>query len=151
MQKLFSEFFLKLAGKPGWDLATVSCRLQTPGCWSTISGHRHAGVLKLVHFCRTENSCGEISALLQNSLRQFRSSIVFDFRKKHFNFAASSIRLLWNTDQYDEFNRFFQIDQGKTDSAARNWTNFDPQTDVTTFAFGFCSHPSSMGNSMDRI
>ena len=50
MQKFFSEFFLKLAGKPGWDLATVSCRLQTPGCWSTISGHRHAGVLKLVHF-----------------------------------------------------------------------------------------------------
>ena len=32
-----------------------------------------------------------------------------------------------------EFVLFFQIDRGKTDSAARNWTNFAPQTDATTF------------------
>ena len=34
----------------------------------------------------------------------------------------------------DEFNLFFQIDQGKTTSPARNWTNSAPQTDATTFA-----------------
>ena len=32
-----------------------------------------------------------------------------------------------------EYILFFQIDWGKTASAARNWTNFSPQTDVTTF------------------
>ena len=29
---------------------------------------------------------------------------------------------------------FLQINRGKTASAARNWTNFVPQTDATTFA-----------------
>ena len=33
-----------------------------------------------------------------------------------------------------EFNRFFQNDRNKTASAARNLTNFAPQTDATTFA-----------------
>ena len=34
----------------------------------------------------------------------------------------------------DELNRFFQLDRGKTASAAKNWTNVVPQTDATTFA-----------------
>ena len=38
-----------------------------------------------------------------------------------------------------EFNRFFQIDRDKTASAARNLTNFAPQTDATTFAFASVS------------
>ena len=33
-----------------------------------------------------------------------------------------------------EFLLFFQIDRGKTASAARNWANFAPQTDAATFA-----------------
>ena len=33
-----------------------------------------------------------------------------------------------------EFILFFQFDLVKTVSAARNWTNFDPQTDATNFA-----------------
>ena len=32
------------------------------------------------------------------------------------------------------FNRFLQIDRGKTDSAARNWTNLASQIDATTSA-----------------
>ena len=32
----------------------------------------------------------------------------------------------------DEFNRFFQMDRGKTASAARNWSKFAPHTDATT-------------------
>ena len=32
------------------------------------------------------------------------------------------------------FILFFQIDWGKTASAARNWTNFAPQTETATFA-----------------
>ena len=38
-------------------------------------------------------------------------------------------------EEKDEFNRFFQIDRGKTDSAAKNLTNSVPQIDETTFAF----------------
>ena len=38
-----------------------------------------------------------------------------------------------------EFNRFFQIDRNKTASAARNWTNFPPQTDATIFALPYVS------------
>ena len=37
-----------------------------------------------------------------------------------------------------EFNRFFQIELGKTDSVARNWTNFAPLID--DLWFGFCPH-----------
>ena len=37
------------------------------------------------------------------------------------------------------FNLFFQIDRGKTALAARNWINFAPQTDATTFAFASVS------------
>ena len=33
-----------------------------------------------------------------------------------------------------EFILFYQINRGKTASAARNGTNFAPQTDATTFA-----------------
>ena len=41
-----------------------------------------------------------------------------------------------------EFILFFQIDQNKTASAARNWINFAPQTDDLCLCF--CLHPSSM-------
>ena len=33
-----------------------------------------------------------------------------------------------------QFNCFFLTDRGKTDCAAKNWTHFAPQKDVTTFA-----------------
>ena len=38
-----------------------------------------------------------------------------------------------------EFSLFFQIDRGKTASAARNWINSAPQTEATTFAFASVS------------
>ena len=41
--------------------------------------------------------------------------------------------------EYEEFNLFFQIDWGKTASAARSWMNSVPQTDATTFAFASLS------------
>ena len=34
----------------------------------------------------------------------------------------------------DECNLFFHIDQGKIAGAARNWINFAPKTDATTFS-----------------
>ena len=37
------------------------------------------------------------------------------------------------------FVLFFQIVLGKTASAARNYLNFAPQTDATTFAFAYFS------------
>ena len=36
-------------------------------------------------------------------------------------------------EEEDEFDRFFQIDRGKTASAARKRTNVAPQTDATAF------------------
>ena len=54
-------------------------------------------------------------------------------------------------DEKVEFILFFQIDWGKTPSAARNWTNFVPQTDATTFAFSsnsilllWCTGPTTL-------
>ena len=38
-----------------------------------------------------------------------------------------------------EFNRFFQIGRDKTASAIRNWANFAPQADATTFTLPFVS------------
>ena len=38
-----------------------------------------------------------------------------------------------------EFNHFFQINRGKTASAARDGTNSVPQPDATTFAFASLS------------
>ena len=38
-----------------------------------------------------------------------------------------------------EFNGFFQIDQGKTSSAARNWTNFATQADAFAIVFASLS------------
>ena len=51
---------------------------------------------------------------------------------------AKVVAAVWGT-ELDEFNLFFQIDQGKTASAARNLINSGPQTDATTFAFASVS------------
>ena len=47
---------------------------------------------------------------------------------------ANVVASVWGP-ELDEFNLFFQIDQGKTASAARNLINSVPQTAATTFAF----------------
>ena len=43
-----------------------------------------------------------------------------------------------------EFIQFFQIDQGKTASAARNWIEFFPPNRSDNVYLCFCPHPSSM-------
>ena len=47
---------------------------------------------------------------------------------------ANVVASVWGS-EWDEFNLFFQIDQGKTASAAMNLINSVPQTAATTFAF----------------
>ena len=47
--------------------------------------------------------------------------------------AAPNGGLRLRLKQTVELNRFFQIDRGKTASAAKNWTNSAPQTDATSF------------------
>ena len=73
------------------------------------------------------------------------TSVASVWRAKFVKFLALLAvlsRLFWKkrldltvfSNRPSEFNRFFQINWGKTASAARNWTNSAPKTDAKTFA-----------------
>ena len=53
--------------------------------------------------------------------------------------GRASCFALFDLKEKDELNVIFQINRGKTFSAARNWINFVPQREVTTFAFASVS------------
>ena len=58
---------------------------------------------------------------------------------------AKVVASVWggqNLKEKVEFILFFQMDRGKTASAAMNWTNCAPQTEAMTFALSSTVIPS---------
>ena len=73
---------------------------------------------------------------------------VWEAKFVHFLAALAVLsRMIWKNRMNSTF--FFQIDQGKIASWARNGKNSAPQTDATTFAL-FLTLPSSMELSAVR-
>ena len=56
-----------------------------------------------------------------------------EIMKKFGKFASAGL------EETVEFIIIFQMDRGKTASAARNWTKSAPQTEATTFVFAILS------------
>ena len=140
--------------RPWWASCTPARHVASCSSHRFLNINRGSGsgLLQLTEVSKQEQRSGSCLLQITEVPEQEQRSVVASCSSQRFLnrsrgqvvASCSSQRFLnrsWGqvVEETVEFNRFFQIERGKTASAARNWTNFAPITDVTTFAFASLS------------